>query len=371
MGRPRLYVHIGLQKTGTSYLQSVLRRSSDQLSAQGLGLVPGSMRETFWLMLDVRGRYDPAADPPGAGRAVAELPAKLAASTTPRVLITEESLAPATEEQIQRLLDACSSHEVHLVLTVRDLGRQIPSSWQQRLRTGSSETLVDYLARLRKTEGSDTSRVWRQKDITQVLTRWGTFIPADRIHVVLVPGAGRPRDLLLRRFCQVLEIDPEPLETEAPRANEALGHVGVELLRRVNGRLDERLDKDLRHRQVFGAVVKRYFALGVIGSDSGRRVRMPADQEEWCRSVSATYVAFLQEGGYDVVGDLDDLMPQASSFSEEGNEPTEAELVDAGVDALAAVLSDRLVEKREDNAKPDRSPKPVSGPGPRRRWWRR
>ena len=371
MGRPRLYVHIGLQKTGTSYLQSVLRRSSDELASQGLELVPGSMRETFWLMLDVRGRFDPDADPAGAGRAVAALPGQLAASTAPRALITEESLAPATEEQIQRLLDACGSHEVHLVLTVRDLGRQIPSSWQQRLRTGSAEPFADYLARLRKTEGSDTSRVWRQKDITQVLSRWGRFVPAERIHVVLVPGAGGPRDLLLQRFCQVLQVDPGGLATEAPRANEALGHVGVELLRRVNGRLDERLDKDLRHRQVFGAVVKRYFALGVLGSDSGRRVRMPADQEEWCRSVSAKYVTFLREGGYDVVGDLDDLMPAGSSFTEEGNEPTEAELVDAGVDALASVLADRLEEKRDENADARNAKRPPAGPRSRRAWWRR
>ena len=371
MARPRLYVHIGLQKTGTSYLQSVLRRSSDELRAQGLDLVPGSMRETVWLMLDVRGRYDPEADPAGAGRAVAALPGQLAASTTPCALITEESLAPATEEQIQRLLDACASHEVHVVLTVRDLGRQIPSSWQQRLRTGSAEPLADYLARLRKTEGSATSRVWRQKDITQVLSRWGKFVPAERIHVVLVPGVGGPRDLLLHRFCHVLGVDPERLATEAPRTNEALGHVGAELLRRINGRLDERLDKDLRHRQVFGAVVKRYFALGVLGSDSGRRVRMPAEQEEWCRSVSAKYVAFLGEGGYDVVGDLDDLVPHPSSFSDEGNEPTETELLDAGVDALASMLADRLEERRESNARPGRSGKPAVEHRSWRSWWRR
>lgn len=379
MTRPRLYLHVGLQKTGTSYLQSVLRRSTAQLRDQGLELVPPTGRGAFWLMLDVRGRFDPAADPPEAGSAVERLPGELAASTTPRALLTEESLAPATEEQIRRLLDACSSHEVHLVLTVRDLGRQIPSSWQQRLRTGSPEPFTDYLDRLRKTEGSTTSGVWRQKDVTQVLTRWGAFVPPERTHVVVVPPAGGPPDLLLRRFCEVLELDPGTLRADAPRVNEALGHVGVELLRRVNERLASTLDADLRHRQVFGAVGKRYFALKVLGSDSGHRVRMPAELEDWCRSVSEKYVAFLRAGGYHVVGDPEDLLPDPSSFSDEGHLPTDAELVEAGVDALATVLTDRLVEKRAERAKGGRpakagaKPKPGTGPRRRPRWrrWRR
>lgn len=376
MTRPRLYLHVGLQKTGTSYLQSVLRRSTAQLRDQGLELVPPTGRGAFWLMLDVRGRFDPAADPPEAGHAVERLPGELAASATPRALITEESLAPASEEQIRRLLDACTSHEVHLVLTVRDLGRQIPSSWQQRLRTGSPEPFTDYLDRLRRTEGSTTSGVWRQKDVTQVLGRWGTFVPPERTHVVLVPPAGGPPDLLLRRFCEVLELDAGSLRADAPRANEALGHVGVELLRRVNERLAATLDDDLRHRQVFGAVGKRYFALRVLGPDSGHRVRMPAELEDWCRSVSEKYAAFLRDGGYHVVGDLDDLIPDPSSFSAEGHLPTDAELVETGVDALATVLTDRLVEKRDERRRGGRQAKKATagggpGTGRRRPRWRR
>ena len=65
-----LYVHIGLQKTGTTYLQGIFWQSLDQLRAQGLDMLPPSRQHTFWLMLDVRGRYRLATDPPAVGRAL-------------------------------------------------------------------------------------------------------------------------------------------------------------------------------------------------------------------------------------------------------------------------------------------------------------
>ena len=340
---PRLYLHVGFMKTGTSYLQSVFWNSLDALRGQGLDLVPGTRVATHRLMLDVTGRYQPGEDPPAVGQALERLPALLAASTTPRALFTSETVVPADDQQIARLLAACGSHEVHLVLTVRDLARQIPSSWQQRLRMGSTQPYDDFLARLRRTEGSpDKPGPWRQKDLVTALERWGRHVPPERIHVVTVPPPGGEPEELLRRFCSVLEVDPTLLRTETTRANEALGHVGAELLRRVNSRIDERL----KTRRLFGEVGKRYFALGVIGSDSGRKIKLPEEYAEWCRAVSKKYADHLRNG-YHVVGDPDDLLPVASAFTSEPHLPTEAELAEAGADALAAVLTERLEQRRD------------------------
>lgn len=357
---PRLYLHVGFMKTGTSYLQSVFWGSLDALRAQGMDLVPGTPVATHRLMLDVTGRYQPGEDPPAVGRAVERLPALLTASTTPRALVTSETLVPADDQQIARLLAACKSHEVHLVLTVRDLARQIPSSWQQRLRMGSPETYDDFLARLRRTEGSpDEPGAWRQKDLVAALERWGRHVPRDRIHVVTVPPPECEPEELLRRFCSVLEVDHAPLRTDATRANEALGHVGAELLRRVNSRIDDRL----KTRRLFGEIGKRYFALGVIGSGSGRKIKLPEEYAEWCRAVSEKYADHLRTG-YHVVGDPDDLLPVASACTSEPHLPTDAELAEAGADALAAVLTDRLEQRRDKQRRRQRARRPE--PAPRR-----
>ena len=79
----RLYLHIGLQKTGTSYLQSIMWRNQDLLRELGLDLVPPSKRETFHLMLNVRDRYRPEFDPPAAASALKRLPGQLASASGP------------------------------------------------------------------------------------------------------------------------------------------------------------------------------------------------------------------------------------------------------------------------------------------------
>ena len=194
----RLYLHIGLQKTGTSYLQNLCWSSVDELRGQGVTMVPEGRIETFWLALDVRQRID-AHDVPRVARSVELLPEQLAAVTTPAALISHETLASASAAQIDRLLEACAGHEVHVVVTARDIGRQVPSLWQEGLKAGRSDTLEEYVGALRAPDGRSGS-VWRRLDLAGVLARWAKGVPPERIHVVTVPGPDGPREALLERY---------------------------------------------------------------------------------------------------------------------------------------------------------------------------
>jgi hypothetical protein len=337
-----LYIHIGLQKTGTSYLQSIFWQSTKALAAQGVDMVPETKRATFNLMLDVRGRYNAEFDPAAARRAVDELPRRLARATGSRALITEESLAPSSDEQIRRLLVACRDREVHLIATVRDLARAIPSAWQQTIQGGASESFDDYLVRLQKNESQDIGRLWRNKDVPGIVRRWAQQVPAERIHVVTVPASGSDPQALLTRFCSVIDVDPSTLDTEVARSNEALRHIGAEVLRRVNSNLG----KDFRRRDVYGDIGKRYFAIQVLGRESGRKIRLPHDLEDWVRSVSQRHIDFLREGGFDVVGDLADLEPRPDAFADDDIVPSEAEVAEVATEALATLLTKQMKQLR-------------------------
>ena len=336
-----LFIHIGLQKTGTSYLQSIFWQSVDSLREQGLDMVPGSKRETFHLMLDVRARYNPEFDPPEVAEALAGLPALLTRSTGTRALITEESFAASDHDQIERLLEACAGRDVHVVVTLRDLARQIPSAWQQSLQGGSAEKFGKYLKRMTRSEGTG-SRAWRNKDIPEILGRWARHVPADRIHVVTVPPSGNDPEVLLRRYCDVLGVDAARLNREVARSNESLRHIHAEVLRRVN----DRLASDFRRRDVYGDIGKRFFAVRILGRDGGRRIQVPRSLEEWCREVSARHVEFIKSSGFDVVGDLSDLIPAASSFSDGPTKAREAEVADAATEAIALMLSGQMEKLR-------------------------
>ncbi len=359
----RIFIHVGLQKTGTSYLQSIVFASVEQLGAQGVAVVPPTKRGTFHLMLDVRGRYRDF-DPPGVAAAVEDFAVTLAATTAPVALVSEESLAPADEEQIARLLRACGAREVHVVVTLRDLARQIPSAWQESLKAGASESFDAYLKKLRRNEDVPGHALWRQKDVPALIGAWARHVPSERIHVVTVPPPGSDPSLLLERFCEVLGVDAFRLEREVVRKNEGLKHVGAEVLRRVN----EQLAPTHRKRDVYGDVGKRYLSTQILAQQDGERIEIPERHREWTQGVSRRHIDHLAARGVDVVGDLADLYPGLEAFSTRPP-PSETEVSDVATKALAIVIGDEMERRR--SVRSAMAPQPAPRFGLSRRIMRR
>jgi hypothetical protein len=344
----RVYLHLGLQKTGTSYLQGVLWGNAELLAGQGLDLLPATRRQAFDLMLDVRERYNPDRDPTSAARALDRFSEALT-TAGPRVLVSQESLAAARPKQVRRLLEACGDRQVHVVLTVRDLARQLPSSWQQELKSGKTIGYDEYLRLLADyQERGLTRHPWIQLDPATVLSRWQDLLPPEQVHVVTVPPRGSPTDLLLGRFCSVLGVDPDTLTPQERASNTSLGTAQAELLRRVNGELSD----EHRRRQVYGDVGKRYFASQVLGRQRGERILVPAQVRDWCVRVSEEQVATISAAGYDVVGTLEDLRCPATAFAAADAGPSEEEVSRAAVEALGTVLtlrSETALRRRHDD----------------------
>ncbi|MFD2395792.1 hypothetical protein ACFSVJ_01075 [Prauserella oleivorans] len=64
-------------------------------------------------------------------------------------MISSELLAPASPEEAAQVLSAFGFAEVHVVCTARDLARQIPSVWQENVKTRQSTSFAELLASLR------------------------------------------------------------------------------------------------------------------------------------------------------------------------------------------------------------------------------
>jgi hypothetical protein len=332
----RLFIHVGLQKTGTSYLQAALLNSRDRLAAQGLDLVPPSKRECFELMVVVRNRYAARRDPESDRATVERFTTQLDKAPGSRAVFSQESLAAAGPGQIQRLLAACGDREVHVVITARDLARQLPSAWQEDLKAGGTTGFGSYLRGLQAQERAGKARTpWIHLDPPAVASRWAAALSADRVHVVTVPPPGSPTDLLLERFARVLEVDPAQLEPEQSPSNSSLGLVQAEVLRRVNAELPE----EVHRRYVYGDVVKRSFGAQVLGAQERRRILVPDRFRSWCVEVADRQVVELEKAGYPVEGSLEDLRCADAAFAEAGAKASEREVAAASVTALAAILA--------------------------------
>lgn len=340
----RCYLHIGFQKTGTTYLQTVFWQSKEDLRQQGLEMLTDSFRDTSHLMFAVRGLLSESLHPPRAFTVMGRLAEQAASSTADRALISQETLAPATPEQIQRLLGLVPDHEVHVVVTVRDIARQLPSVWQERVKSRITDPYGIFLEDVVR-RGPAAGQFWKVHDLPDVLGRWGAAVGRpDRVHVVTVPQRGAAPGLLLERFCRALDVDPQTLDRDTGRSNTSIGMVQAELMRRVNLALGDRLPID---EPGYGVVGKRLLGEDVLAAQRGHPPRLPRSMEDWCRRTAENWRDTVVDRGYQVVGDLDDLLPDPSVFADELPDVSEAELLDASTEALATML-DRVHEERQE-----------------------
>jgi hypothetical protein len=326
-----VHLHVGLKKTGTSYLQSILRASVDELRRQGLALVPRHEPAGHRLARAVLGRRT-------AGDPLRALPRQLASAGS-RCLITQELLARASADQIQRLKPALGDREVHVVVTVRDIARTIPSAWQQYVKAGQDVRFDDFVDAIvsGRTDGP-AEAFWPDHGVVDVVARWAGLSTPSATHVVVVPPRDSDPDELLERFCAVLGVETDALTREVAAYNESLGLAQVEVLRRLN------VERASLGRQLHGKVYKRGFARGVLGPQGGRRPVLPSDTRDWCTTYTRRVVAALTSGGYDIVGDLEDLTPADSAFTDDPQVVSEAEVAESAVDALRVILSSRAAE---------------------------
>ena len=333
----RCYIHVGLPKSGTSYLQSVFRASEDALSAQGLDLLPTTAAGRRYLSVALRDKLDPDTDPPAAFRVLDRLHRDALAATGDRALISQEILGALTPEQIKPLVDALPGYDLHVVVTVRDLARALPSGWQQETQSRSTTTLQEFVDGFVRT-GGRAARKRRRRVLESVLDSWEHHVPPEKVHVVTVPPRSAGSEVLLERYCAVLGVDPASLDRDVRRDNDALGVVQAELLRRVNVALGDRLT----HRRAGYPEVRKLLAKRILLAQGGRPTRLPDSARSWCVDASEAVIERLAGGGYRIVGDLDDLRPDPTSFAPPSESVTEAELLDSAVRAIADLLVDRI-----------------------------
>jgi hypothetical protein len=332
----RLYLHVGHAKTGTSYLQSAFWGSRTALTEAGLLLPLAGPGQHFGLALALRGDLDESMDAPAAFSAEDRLVKQLSQSAAPRALVTHEVLAAVSAAEAARFSRRIVDRDIHIVLTVRDLRRQVPAEWQQRVKTRSTLTYEKFLEGV-VNHSERGAKFWRVQDTFDVAERWRGDLPPERVHIVTTPPAGSAPTLLLERFCQVLGVDPAVVDTDQSRRNESLGAQQVELMRRVNVALGDRLPHP---RAGYNRVAKNEFANSVLAAQDGARLDLPAHLDEWCHSEARRVVEQIRTAGYDVVGDLDDLLPAERSGA--ASEPVTDELVaEAAVDGIAALLVQR------------------------------
>ncbi|HSS67886.1 MAG TPA: hypothetical protein VLK34_05000 [Nocardioidaceae bacterium] len=345
MPAKRIYLHIGAPKTGTTYLQALCGRNRDVLAAHGI-VYPEAFGDAHHKAVwDLRETPDQREGTKGIEGSWERL-AGLANDADSDVLLSSEHFVFAVRRQIDRAVSSFDG-ELHVIYTARDLVRQVPAVWQERIKNQKTVAYHDFVRSVIDGSGPGAKSFWGAQDAGRALDRWSgsaTGISPDRVHVVTAPPTGSPRTLLWDRFSSVIGLAGVEVDTSADSAaNESLSMLQTELLRRYNERHAEGVPWPQYRR-----IMRRQLDV-LTAIDDGRKVALAPDEHAFFSARAREICDAVATAGYQVVGDLADLIPVAQRSGAGGDDPTElseAELLAASLDVVHQLLISQADAKR-------------------------
>jgi len=210
----RVYLHIGVMKSATTFLQGLLDANTQALSEHDI-LWPGSALN-FAAVGDLLGSHGKRKI--GSWQVLED---EIRAYDGP-VLLSNELLS------IRRSAGAIAFAErldmpIEVIVTARDLMRVIPSQWSTSVgngRMGSWEEFVDALVR-DDHDHPDVYRLWRRQDLPGIIRAWSRITDWRPVRLVTVPAPGGSSDAIAERFLSVLGVElaamTEPSLNQPPR----------------------------------------------------------------------------------------------------------------------------------------------------------
>ncbi|MFT4008471.1 MAG: hypothetical protein QM655_00355 [Nocardioidaceae bacterium] len=350
--RQPLFLHVGLPKTGTTYLQTVLAENRAVLRQHGFVYPFVRPEGMFHAAVELRGDAERWGLDPGLIEATWAALLDRARDVGGTAIISHEILGAATSAQVDAALAEATDFDVHLVVTARDLARQVPAHWQEGVKNGQSYSYAQFREQLLAPglTGRD-DEFWCEQDLVDTLDRWSRGLSADHVHIVVCPPSGASPELLWRRFATAVGLVGVPVDlTKAYRVNPSLGRTQIAVLRSVNQVLGGRIGWP-----AYAHVVKRRFAQKVLVNEvepDDRALATP-DLLDLLKQRTEEWVATIGERGYRVYGDLADLAPRA--FGPQGYDPD--------------AVDQRKVTRRVEQAVPRLLAEAAARRGPGKRSW--
>ena len=339
----QVYLHIGAMKTGTSYLQQLLVENKRRLSADGV-LFPGrpgwgeqvrGVRDMLRLAADDEMRVSMA----GAWQRLQE---EIRGHDGRAALLSMEFMSFAREPRARALVESLAPADVHVVLTVRDAGRVLPAQWQESTQNRKTSSWQEYTDAVLQGTNADNP-IWRTSmralNIPRMLDVWGPLVPADRLHVVLVPPPGAPSTLLWERFATAVGIEAARYDPPRRRRNESLGYVSADLMRRANVELQKLPLSDYQR------TVKSYLCKQVLSARTGEpKMTMTTALADFAQHWNSTMTDAVRASGAQLCGDLSDLAVDPPGSATAVDPPPQDALLDAASDAVVGL--EQLIEFR-------------------------
>ncbi len=339
IGDDGVLLHIGVHKTGTTALQAAFADAREDLLTRGVRY-PGKLQAQHRAALALLGRPWGWNARGGAvmDRRHFDSLVRRVARHDGRVVISSEFFCEASEDKAKETIDALGGPgKVTVVVTLRNLGRLLPSSWQQYLKYGLTTAYEPWLEDVFATPGSSkiSPTFWRRHDHGAVVTRWSQAAGAQNVNVLVLEDVDRSAQF--RAFAQMLAVPDDVLVSRMNlTSNRSMTAAEAELLVRLNARVKKQMQWT-----DYVQLVRRGVALRMVEDrepdPSEPRLATPAWALDAAAVQGASSVATIKQLGVNVFGDVDALATRVPESKDTAARPADIP-VDAAVEAVVAVI---------------------------------
>jgi hypothetical protein len=332
-------LHVGVHKTGTTAIQAALADAREDLLANGVRY-PGKLQAQHRAALALLGRPWGWNSRGGSvmDRRHFDALVRRAEKHTGRVVISSEFFCEAPEDKAIETIQALGgSDKVTVVVTLRNLGKLLPSSWQQYLKYGLTTDYEKWLEDVFANPGASkiSPTFWRRHDHGAVVTRWASAVGAKNVNVLVLEDVDRSAQF--HAFAQMLGVPEDILVSRMNlTSNRSMTAAEAELLVRLN----KRVKKQMQWTD-YVQLVRRGVALQMVESREPDTREPRLITPEWALDAAAkegaASVTAIRDVGVNVFGNLDALAVRIPGSVAPESPPAEVP-IDAAVEAIVAVI---------------------------------
>lgn len=217
---PPLVLHIGLPKTGTTYLQRTFHRALGELPTAPLEYPEAGFYNHQVALYEPLGAHLPWKPRAGAPALWAGLSRRLGTAGTRRMLLSAEALAgldPAGIALFRALLGGRPVERI--VITTRALAKLLPSHWQQNMKQGGRGTLEAYADRILDAISAERSPA-QMFCVAHTVRLWRAEFPDTPVAVLVMDGGQEQNLLAFADLCGLGAEHDAALLRSVPTASE-------------------------------------------------------------------------------------------------------------------------------------------------------
>lgn len=322
-----IMLHIGAHKTGTTSLQAALFAASKHLEEQGV--------------INLVADGDETANP--AARAVQRLPSSGSAGApvdyavwtrlvrqaqahpNQLVAISAEAFAVSESLVIKQIVGDLGLDRLQVVITLRPLGKILPSQWQQDLHGAwlsleFEEWLKETLKEVKPIKQMGPLQVphqfWYRHRHDALLQRWIDAVGSDRI--TLVVADDQRKSSLLEHFEKLLSLSAGTLSSTGITRNQSMTLPEMQIMQRYGELLESsELGKKIVAQSRYHKSLRILRKIRPENTDDARLV-IPAWCYERVSEIQQEMVERMQASGVAVIGALGQLnwLPERSEVHE-------------------------------------------------------